>query len=348
MTSGTDIQQQIREVVFRELHRKAAAFHRLGGGRNSQVFRVECDDGLVLAAKAYFQSAQDQRDRFGCEFRAFQFLKGQGVDAVPAPLAGDATYRIGIYEFVAGQSPAVEELGVAEVNQAVAFLRRLKALADAGGAGHFPPASEAYFSIEAILDNLAGRFRRLEEAAAEQPVLRDFLQDELLPARERAIRRCRDLCRESGVVEAAELPASERTLSPSDFGFHNALRRPNGQLVFLDFEYFGWDDPAKSVSDFILHPGMRLSPELQRYFFSGMMAAFPGVPGLRHRVRAVFPLFGLKWCAILLNEFTLEDRARRCFAGGAHGAGDQAAQIQKARSMLARAMNDDHDFLWNA
>jgi hypothetical protein len=32
-----------------------------------------------------------------------------------------------------------------------------------------------------------------------------------------------------------EIPRTERTLSPSDYGFHNALRRPDGTLVFLDF-----------------------------------------------------------------------------------------------------------------
>jgi hypothetical protein len=116
-------------------------------------------------------------------------------------------------------------------------------------------------------------------------------------------------------------------------------------LVFLDFEYFGWDDPAKTVADFLLHPGMQLSPALKQRFFPGMMAAFAGMPKLQHRVRAVRPLFALKWCSILLNEFTLEDRARRCFAGGAQGAWNETVQLEKARRMLVHAKNDDHDFL---
>ena len=50
-------------------------------------------------------------------------------------------------------------------------------------------------------------------------------------------------------------PQRLRVLSPSDFGFHNALRRPDGTIVFVDFEYFGWDDPAKMMADAMLHPG---------------------------------------------------------------------------------------------
>ena len=57
----------------------------------------------------------------------------------------------------------------------------------------------------------------------------------------------------------SKLPEKNWFLSPSDFGFHNALRGNNGKIIFLDFEYFGWDDPVKLCCDTILHPGMRLS-----------------------------------------------------------------------------------------
>ena len=43
-------------------------------------------------------------------------------------------------------------------------------------------------------------------------------------------------------------------ISPSDFGFHNTLVRPDGELQFLDFEYAGFDDPAKLVGDFYACP----------------------------------------------------------------------------------------------
>ena len=46
-----------------------------------------------------------------------------------------------------------------------------------------------------------------------------------------------------------DIDSAERTLSPSDFGFHNALKRSDGRIVFLDFEYFGWDDPAKMTAE---------------------------------------------------------------------------------------------------
>jgi hypothetical protein len=344
MTQDSDLQQDIREVLLRDLKKRARAFQKLKGGRNSRVFRVDCDDDSAVAVKAYFQSAQDQRDRMGNEFRAFQFLKSEGLRKIPAPLATDAARRIAIYELVTGQPLRAEEIGEADIDQAVEFLWSLKNIADSGKGREFSGASEACFSIEAILKNIDERFRRLDEASADEPVLAGFLRNEITPFRKIAGQRCHEICREHGIDPAAEIPMSERTLSPSDFGFHNALRVADGRLVFLDFEYFGWDDPAKTVADFLLHPGMQLSPALKQHFFSSVIVALAGVPKLRHRVRAVYPLFGLKWCAILLNEFTLENLARRCFADGTKNSWNKTTQLEKARHMLAQVINDHHNF----
>jgi hypothetical protein len=77
---------------------------------------------------------------------------------------------------------------------------------------------------------------------------------------------CRAEAVRSDIPFDAELAADRRTLSPSDFGLHNAIRRPDGSLAFVDFEYFGWDDPAKTLVDFVLHPGMLVSSNLAREF----------------------------------------------------------------------------------
>ena len=42
-------------------------------------------------------------------------------------------------------------------------------------------------------------------------------------------------------------------ISPSDFGFHNVIISKEINF-FIDFEFSGWDDPAKLYCDFILQP----------------------------------------------------------------------------------------------
>jgi len=55
---------------------------------------------------------------------------------------------------------------------------------------------------------------------------------------------------------------SNRILSPSDFGLHNTISEKK-KLYFLDFEYFGWDDPIKLICDFFWHPGNNMSKKLK-------------------------------------------------------------------------------------
>lgn len=344
MTSNPELEEQISEVLRRHVQKEVSAFRQLKGGRNSRVFRVECTDGETWAVKAYFRSTNDRRDRMGCEFRALELLQNEGVRQVATPIAADTERHIAVYEFIEGSHIFPSEITPADIEQLVDFLRSLKRIAASGVADHFPPASEACFSIDAILANLNRRFTVLEGAAEREPALARFLDEEFAPFRNRAEEWCRSFCREQGIDPAQEISADARTLSPSDFGFHNTLRRTTGELAFLDLEYFGWDDPSKTISDFILHPGMQLSFPLKQQFFARVLSVFSSTPKIEARARAVYPLFALKWVTILLNEFTLDHGPRRSFAVGASGVWSQTAQLEKARRLLDKAMHDYRNF----
>ncbi len=140
-----------------------------------------------------------------------------------------------------------------------------------------------------------------------------------------------------------------QTLSPSDFSFHNALRRADGGLAFLDFEYFGWDDPVKLVSDFLWHPAMTLSAAQASRFARGaheLFAAQDATYG--SRLRAYFPLFGLKWCTIMLNEFVADDWNRRQFAGQQRKRERvKAEQLHKSRALCEEVLTRTREVvLW--
>ena len=307
---------EIREQVLfsRLLDRPLDGIGWIGGGGNSRIYRLPGP----CAGKVYFQ-----QHRLDVEFAALQFCWQHGVRCVPQPIAADPPARLAVYEFIEGAKPVAT---AADIDAAVTFLATLRTLAAQPDAATLPPAAEACFTVAAIVENLEHRLARLAGVAA----LRQFLDERFRPLLARL------------VAGLPELPAAERTLSPSDFGFHNALRRPDGRLVFLDFEYFGWDDPAKMISDFLLHPAMELSAELKQRFYGALATN----KGLAKRVETVYPLFGLKWCLILLNEFLPEDLQRRGFAaGGALDRGAaQARQLDKARRLLARIERESEQF----
>jgi len=293
----------------------------IGGGGNSRIYKLEGP----YAGKAYFQ----QR-RLEVEFAALEFVWRHGVRCVPEPLAADPRAKIAVYEFIEGRKPEPTEQGV---DAAVEFLATLKRLAAEPDAASLPPAAEACFTTQAIVENIQVRLSRV----AGVPALQRFLQENFQPLLDRVATK---------LPSGAPLPVDQRTLSPSDFGFHNTLRRPNGELVFLDFEYFGWDDPAKMVADFLLHPAMDLTESLKQRFASGIFHRFDANKNLVKRVETVYPLFGLKWCLIMLNEFVPEDLQRRGFASGGNldRTAAQARQLEKAQRMLERIQREYEAF----
>src|SRR6202041_3384794 len=133
-----------------------------------------------------------------------------------------------------------------------------------------------------------------------------------------------------------ELPDEWQSLVPSDFGFHNSLRRPDGALAFLDFEYFGWDDPVKLTADILLHPGRPLELPQRERFRQAATRLYGGDPAFATRLPAYQPLFGLRWVLILLNEFIPERWQRRVLAGETGSWSDvKVRQLSHAREFLA-------------
>jgi hypothetical protein len=111
-----------------------------------------------------------------------------------------------------------------------------------------------------------------------------------------------------------QLGQSKQMLSPSDFGFHNSIQRDDGNLCFVDLEYFGRDDPVKLIADFLWHPAMDLESVHKRKWLAGMFAIFDQDPDLQQRFRAAWPLYGLRWALIVLNEFRQDGWQKRLHA----------------------------------
>jgi hypothetical protein len=128
------------------------------------------------------------------------------------------------------------------------------------------------------------------------------------------------------------LELDQRILSPSDFGFHNMLEA-DGTLAFLDFEYAGWDDPAKLICDFASQPQCPVS-RAQAEAFGAQLGAW--LPGAQGRAALLLPLHRLKWCCILLNEFRAQDRQRR------YHAGDDQAERLETQFYKAQVYFDQH------
>ncbi len=337
----------MRTFLTQLIKSPVVSMEKIGKGANSKVYRIVCKDGSVYASKFYFQCTVDGLDRMSVEFPALKFLWANGVRVIPKPIVFDVKNKVAVYEFIDGQDIPSEKVSEEDINRAAEFLYALKKLTAVRESKRFSPASEACFSIKALIENIQVRLARLEALHAEGTTckaMHRFLSEDFIPVLENFIERAKLKMTNSDFF--SELPNNKRTLSPSDYGFHNALRRRNGEIVFVDFEYFGWDDPAKIISDFLLHPAMDLSDMLKHQFVEKILGLFGMDVNLRKRLEVVYPFFGLKWCMILLNEFTPESLQRRMFATGfQHDVNDiQVKQLTKAESMLRKILTKYENF----
>lgn len=339
----------MRAALARLLNRKVSSIERIGGGRNSQVYKVTTDGAEHFALKAYFRHAADNRDRLATEFGGFSYLWENGFREIPKPITADHGMGWAIYQFIEGEKIPCGQAHEAEVNAAVELLGRLRELGRKPESRKLGAASEAFFAVDQVAANVRQRWQQVRAVkGATQPyaALREFLDQELTPLLDRVIAWSKARLQSTGMSFTQKLDWEQRTLSPSDCGFHNALHQHDGRIIFLDFEYFGWDDPAKMISDFLLHPAMELSADLKKTFTSRILRRFPDFPGLLSRVECVYPLFGLKWCLILLNEFLSDALQRRQFAAVAvpDRAALQMQQLDKARAMLKRIRGEYEQF----
>ncbi|ARJ66519.1 hypothetical protein WV31_12995 [Magnetospirillum sp. ME-1] len=309
-------------------------------GGNNRIVRVEDADGGLHALKFYPPQAEDPRDRLGAEFEALSFLWRRGERAIPQPIARAPADNCALYAWVEGEPPAATPDSVGHLAH---FLARIQEFASHPEAAALRSASASVFAAAEVITQLRTRRARLDDPLARTPDLDRFLADGFDPLAARLTAAAVNGYERAGLSVDAPLTSGQRVLSPSDFGFHNALSGPGGRLAFVDFEYFGWDDPVKAAADVMLHPGMDLSPALGRDFLAGVEPTFSRRDEcFITRLGLLYPLFALIWCLIVLNEFLPERWARRAAAGAGDRIEAQARQLAKARTRLdlIRETND--------
>lgn len=273
----------------------------LQGGRNNRLWRLLTQTGPVVL-KAYFP---DARPRLETEWQFLTHAQTQGLRSVPLPLGQAPAERLALYSWEAGSALTPQTLTTEHIQQYLDFLFALNP--PSSDISAFAPASDSCFSLVEHRESLAQRIARLQAATLLNAKAQTLLQTQLLP-----------LWQESAAVLAKfrnqdqPIQTSQIWLSPSDVGFHNALLRPDGHLVFLDFEYAGRDHRLKTLADLMTSVGVPLPfsayDQVERMLINLDTGEIP-------LFRALLPLHQLKWCCILMGLFSPAQASRRDFAG---------------------------------
>jgi hypothetical protein len=230
------------------------------------------------------------------------FLRYAGLVAsnyVPSLLAEDEERRCVVLEYldgqpyVAGVSPSEQD--ILEAGNFFHLLNTDQLLAKQ----HIKQlAAEGFLSLAEHLENVSKRLNQL--SAAHLPVeLRptaNALVQQIYQQLDAATNHIRMLI-EKGLIQD-QISIDDCCVSPSDFGFHNAFRTADG-VKFFDFEFAGWDDPAKLMVDFMLQPRMPVAPNLVNTFYRSVTPF--SSDKLMDRIAVLGPILRLKWLCIMLS-----------------------------------------------
>ena len=326
----TQIFLKLQEFVERDGLITVTGIKRLRHGRNSQVFLIE-DESNKWVVKKYHQHPKDLRNRLENETLFLSYLKDIGVKRVAEPIAADNKNNLGLFSYLPGVVP--KSINIDIVHQAAEFIRLINAFRKQKKSKNLPKASETSFSVISHLNLVKQRVIRLNQIAPKGTIQKEvlyFVRSNLVVSLERITDDITSQYSDDKLKRI--LPHSSRIISPSDFGLQNMLVK-NDKVHFLDFEYSGWDDPAKLICDFGCYPEIPVNNRYLQSFKDSFYSWLDDAEESIRRSEILMNLYRLRWCCIILNEFTAVGQDRRAYAGETK---NYEMQYQKSKKYYER------------
>ena len=322
---GKEEPQPSEKVMSRLLMESPKEIRSVSGGANNRVWEVKTLQGKYLL-KQYFRSPEDSRDRFASEKAFYTHAQHKAPGKVPQVQAWDPEGEAGLFFWLEGRKLTDPEVTGARVQEALEFFAALNR-APHPAPSDLPAAAESAWTVYEHLNLVSRRIDRLQQISgtdSEAQEARHLVQEKVIPAWERILK-----------ITNREWPEKGRgthrataCVSPSDFGFHNSLLGGDGRLRFFDFEYAGWDDPAKMVADFFCQPRIPAPASEFPRVVALLAELFPQDAEVADRATSLWPVYRMKWICIMLNEFLPAGKTRRGFSLG------EEAQVELRRQRL--------------
>jgi len=307
-------QQPPKQVLSRLLQEAPKEIRSVSGGANNRVWELKTTQGKYLL-KQYFRSPEDSRDRFASEKAFYTHAQNKVPGKVPQVQAWDPEGEAGLFVWVEGRKLTEPEVTGARVQEALEFFTALNRL-PLPNLSDLPSAAEAAWTVCEHLDLVNRRISRLQQISGEDSETKEarhLVRANVMPAWERIFKTARREWPEKGRGTHRAAPC----VSPSDFGFHNSLLGGDDHLRFFDFEYAGWDDPAKMAADFFCQPRIPAPASEFPRVAARLAELFPQDAEVAERAISLWPVYRMKWICIMLNEFLPLGESRRQFSLGA-------------------------------
>jgi thiamine kinase-like enzyme len=315
MSHSVSLRNIIASLLFQvDLKYNIEEIEQLFLGGNNRAYKVHTSGG-VFFVKQYFIHTSDLRDRLHSEYAFLAYAAQTSPNNVPIAHACDKENGFALYEFIEGKPINSEILTLEHIDIAARFFCDLN-ISDKRISSNLPLASEACFSIMDHIKLIDLRVKKLKQFNAINNYKVDI--NDLINRIEARLKSyvidIKILANKKRISLDKVINSEQRCISPSDFGFHNALIMPSGNIKFIDFEYAGWDDPAKMIGDFFSQLAVPVGMEHFERFTKICLEPFDDHEQLFERACMIRPLYQIKWCCIALNVFIPVHMSRRKFA----------------------------------
>ena len=275
---------------------KESSLVRLKGGINNHVYR--CGERNSYVIKGYAPSKPGLRDRMQAEVEFLRYAAEVAPGFAPTLFQVDNDRRCVVMEHLNGETfPEGCPPRLSAEAYAIKILNRLNSDQESAKQIISQNAAEGFQSLTEHLDNIQERLSSMRHGhlptsakskahdlltcmADRYQKVYEFTSDEIASGRQFDSIRPDDCC-----------------ISPSDFGFHNAILTEQG-VKFIDFEFSGLDDPAKTAIDFVLQPRVPVKQSLTQVLYALDIKQKHMV---ERRCMALMPILSLKWSCIILS-----------------------------------------------
>lgn len=310
------------------------------GGANNRVFRLRAGNDRYFL-KSYARHPDDPHNRLAHDWDFASLAWNKGLRTVAQPLAKDDDQLLGLFEFVEGRRLAPYDIDEATVTSAASFFASINSFRGTPEAAAIPDGFGAHFSIGGWLETVESKVTELGTIAPSSPASEAALalvRESLSPIWQRT----RSSVEKTTPCTAREvmLTPEERCLSPVDFGFHNVLMRSDGNCIFHDFEYAGWDDPARTACEFFCQLQSSAPREFAGEFLRTAFAGLDDPASILERATLLWPVFRTLWCCRVLNDFLPAAVTRQQYAGQPPSELRKTRQLEMARTLIERPLND--------
>lgn len=263
-------------------------------GINSCVFKFKAN-GRNLVAKSY---KHKKKLRIKREKLFYKYLKKVNNKNVLNPILFSINKNLSVYPYIAGSK--VKKINIDQIQVLSNFINQIN---NQKISNTLPLAIDGIKDRNYHLKLCENKINDLKAVKIDSLVKKDFsnfLNKKIIPKFEEI--KTNFNLNKSSFLSKMKLTKKEMIVSPSDFGFHNIIKKKN-KLFFIDFEYAGLDDPVKLLCDFYCQPDQSINIQKKKLFLENLKLKNYSISKLSLYTDFFLPFHKLKWCCIILNIF---------------------------------------------